>query len=59
MDYWKLLRLHRPARFDYEMERFTGLEGFESGNWENRLFSFFLEAIEYTAIQRGSERWEP
>jgi SAM-dependent methyltransferase len=59
VDYWKLLRGHRPERFDYEMERFTGLERFEPGNWENRLFSFFLEAIEYTAIQRGIDRWEP
>lgn len=59
VDYWQLLRLNRPARFDYEMARFTGLSTFEPGNWESRLFSFFLEAIEYTALQRGIERWEP
>lgn len=46
-------------RFDYEMERFTGLFKIEPFNWENKLFSHFIEAIEYTAIQRGIERWEP
>jgi SAM-dependent methyltransferase len=59
IDYWKLLRSHMPSRFDYEAARFNGKEFFDLLNWENRLFSHFVEAIEYTAIQRCTERWEP
>jgi SAM-dependent methyltransferase len=59
IDYWKLMRSEMTPRFDYEMERFTGLLKIDPFNWENKLFSHFIEAIEYTAIQRGIERWEP
>jgi SAM-dependent methyltransferase len=59
IDYWKLLRSHMPSRFDYEAARFNGQQSFDLLNWENRLFSHFVEAIEYTAIQRCTERWEP
>ena len=57
--YWKLMRSEMTPRFDYEMERFTGLLRIDPFNWENKLFSYFIEAVEYTAIQRGIERWEP
>ena len=30
-----------------------------SGNWENRPFNAVAEAVEFTALQRGVERWEP
>jgi SOS-response transcriptional repressor LexA len=30
-----------------------------STNWETRLFNTVAEAVEFTAIQRGIERWEP
>ncbi len=35
-----------------------GRDSFASQNWENRLFSRFVEAFEITAAQRGAPRWE-
>lgn len=46
IDYWKLMRAEMTPRFDYEMERFTGLFKIEQFNWENMLFSYFW-------LQRG------
>ncbi len=59
MDYWQLLRGHMPERFDHEVGRFAGLQAPAGGQWENTLFSHFVEAMEYTAVQRGCERWDP
>ncbi len=57
--YWDLIKEKFPARFEYEAEKFGGLDLFKNNNWENKLFANFAEAIEITAIQRGVERWEP
>jgi len=53
-----------PARFDYEVKRFTGgplisatLNERNKG-WHEVLFSAVAEAVEITAIQRGCGRWE-
>jgi hypothetical protein len=54
-----MMQARMTSRFDYEIQRFAGLDFIDPLNWENRLFSHFVEAIEYTAIQRGIERWEP
>lgn len=59
IEYWKLMRFEMASRFDYEMRRFTGTDIIEPLNWEKKLFNHFVESIEYTAIQRGIERWEP
>ncbi|HNQ88797.1 MAG TPA: methyltransferase domain-containing protein [Verrucomicrobiota bacterium] len=57
--YWTLMREGHPDRFVFEIGRLLGPEGDTRSNWENRLFNAVSEAIEYTAIQRGVERWEP
>ncbi len=57
IEYWSQINEAFPARFEYEAEKFMGT-GFDSANWENRLFSTFAEAVEVTAVQRGVERWE-
>jgi phage repressor protein C with HTH and peptisase S24 domain len=35
-----------------------GRDSFAPQNWENQLFSRFVEAFEITAAQRGAPRWE-
>jgi SAM-dependent methyltransferase len=57
LNYWGKVRFFHRQRFDSEAKAFYGV--FDTGNWENRLFSGISEAVEVTAIQRGVERWEP
>ena len=59
IDYWSCLREAHPERFAFEIEKLVGVGQGASGNWENRLFNAVAEAVEFTAIQRGVERWEP
>jgi hypothetical protein len=60
-DYWSLIAGDYPARFDYEVSRFTGdsaLLNERNNGWHELLFSAVAEAVEITAIQRGCDRWE-
>jgi SAM-dependent methyltransferase/phage repressor protein C with HTH and peptisase S24 domain len=59
INYWELVKEKYPARFEYEAEKLAGNGYLNAENWQNKLFSRFSEAIEYTAVQRGIERWEP
>lgn len=56
--YWEAVRRVHPRRFDYEAYRLTGSH-LNQGNWQADVFSGISSAIEYTAYQRGIERWEP
>ncbi|MBE7503529.1 MAG: methyltransferase domain-containing protein [Verrucomicrobiales bacterium] len=56
---WSRLREAHVRRFEFEIGKLLTVGGAVGGNWENRLFNRVAEAIEFTAIQRGVERWEP
>lgn len=57
--YWKGLHGALDARFRREAQTLLGRDSFQPGNWENQLFTRFVEAFEITANQRGAIRWEP
>ena len=57
--YWSLLRDKHTIRFEFEMGKLAGPKAIRGENWENRLFHTVAEAIEFTAHQRGIERWQP
>lgn len=57
--YWQRLRGAMPARFDAEANRLAGMDLNRERNLETRLFTRFRDAIEYTAIQRSWQRWQP
>jgi SAM-dependent methyltransferase len=56
--YWSILRSQGPLRFDYEASRLAGLTSLPA-NWEGVVFRCVSEAVEFTASQRGCERWQP
>jgi len=56
--YWEAEYEAFPNRFAHEASRLLG-NRLDTSNWENGLFSAFVEAVEVTAIQRGVERWQP
>jgi hypothetical protein len=56
--YWEVLRTDHPARFDFESSRVSGNRETDN-NWQSHTFGAIAEAIEVTAVQRGSIRWEP
>ena len=56
--YWEALRTDHPARFDFESSRVSGNRATDN-NWQSYTFGAIAEAIEVTAVQRGSIRWEP
>jgi SOS-response transcriptional repressor LexA len=57
--YWSLMRQRHPVRFAFEVGKLAGPDVARADHWENRLFSTVAEAVEFTAIQRGVERWQP
>ena len=59
IEYWTMLRALHPVRFAFEVGRLAGPAVARGDNWENGLFGALTEAVEFTAIQRGVERWEP
>jgi hypothetical protein len=58
VDYWDVLRAAYTARFDYEACRIAGVGNLTS-SWRSVLFQSVGEAVEFTASQRGCERWQP
>ncbi len=58
VDYWKGLNDALGEQFSRGAQTLLGRDSFASQNWENRLFSRFVEAFEITAAQRGAPRWE-
>lgn len=57
--YWSDVRQIHRERFEFEAVRLAGGVTLSGDRWEGRLFGAFEEAIEFTALQRGVERWEP
>lgn len=57
IDYWHFLKEQSPNRFLREVSQFTGRH-LAPDNWESALFTTMLEGIEFTAFQRGVERWD-
>ncbi|MFH2143049.1 MAG: methyltransferase domain-containing protein [Bacteroidota bacterium] len=55
--YWQISNNSFPERFKNETHKFTGSS--ITSNWENQLFHSFSEAIEFTSIKRGVNRWKP
>ena len=55
IQYWRIIRDNFPERFRREMTGLTGRVMEE--NWEKVLFSALSDAVEFTALQRGVERW--
>jgi SAM-dependent methyltransferase/SOS-response transcriptional repressor LexA len=58
IDYWQGLNDALGEQFSRGAQTLLGRDSFASQNWENRLFSRFVEAFEITAAQRGAPRWE-
>ena len=58
VDYWEKMHNAHSIRFEYESNKFAGKSCFKDQNWKNKLYSSFQEAIEFTARQRGLERWQ-
>ena len=58
IDFWQGLNEALGEQFSRGAQTLLGRDSFESQNWENRLFSRFVEAFEITAAQRGAPRWE-
>jgi SAM-dependent methyltransferase len=56
IDYWKLYISREEDRFFNEAAILSGLR-YDRKNWEIQIFSRLNEAVEYTAIQRGTSRW--
>jgi len=59
IDCWQSLRHGLGKRFVQEAQTLLGRIQFKESNWENVLFSRFVEAVETTACQRGVPRWQP
>jgi hypothetical protein len=55
--YWTELAGKEENRFFSEARILSGII-LDRKNWENALFSRLKEAVEYTAFQRGVDRWE-
>ena len=61
--YWELVHLAYERRFQHDAVKIAGegaqVTGIESNwrNWQIPLFKGFTEAVETTAIKRGTERW--
>ena len=53
--YWQIINKNMPERFCLESGRFTGR--CTGNNWETVLFSTLVDAVEFTSLQRGVERW--
>jgi SOS-response transcriptional repressor LexA len=58
IDYWRGLNDALGEQFSRGAQTLLGRDSFAPHNWENRLFSRFVEAFEITAAQRGAPRWE-
>jgi len=55
-DYWDRINNSMASRFENEYRKFTGkVRGRE---WHEVLFAAVVEAVEFTAIQRGVRRWD-
>lgn len=54
---WAVLRDRLPAAFDRQAQVLVGEPLSKGGAWPERLFSRFREAVKFTALQRGVERW--
>ncbi|NCD34553.1 MAG: methyltransferase domain-containing protein [Spartobacteria bacterium] len=57
--YWEQMKDAYEHRFAFETSKFVGKSLESANNWQNSLFSAFSEAVEITAIQRGTQRWQP
>lgn len=58
IDYWELLRSTHTSRFDHEASRVAGQSQL-SERWQSPVFQAICDAVEFTAVQRGYERWQP
>jgi hypothetical protein len=56
--HWELLRTAHRARFDYESSKLVGVPKL-TGGWQSIVFQGLADSVEFTAAQRGCERWEP
>lgn len=54
---WDVLRVRLPEAFGRQAQALTGEPLPKTGAWADKLFSRFREAVEFTALQRGVERW--
>lgn len=54
---WEVLRDRLPEAFDRHAQALAGESLAKVGAWPEKLFSRFREAVEFTALQRGVERW--
>jgi hypothetical protein len=54
---WELLRDRLPATFNLHAAHLMGGNLTYSEGWQAILFSRYREAIEFTALQRGVQRW--
>ncbi|MDO8672645.1 MAG: methyltransferase domain-containing protein [Dehalococcoidia bacterium] len=55
---WEMLRSAHRSRFDYEVCRIAGVSLLPN-DWQSLAFRSVTDAVEFTATQRGCERWQP
>jgi SAM-dependent methyltransferase len=58
ISYWTEYRNANEMRFFKEVDSLVGKQ-FSKQNWEPDLFTSVVNAIEYTALQTGCQRWSP
>lgn len=54
---WEILRAAHQARFDHEICRIAGVNLVPT-DWQRLAFQCVCDAVEFTAAQRGCERWQ-
>lgn len=54
---WEVLRNRLPEAFDRQAHALAGEPFAMTRAWPEKLFTRFREAVEFTALQRGVERW--
>ncbi len=54
---WDVLRDRLPEAFGRQAQALAGEPLPRTGAWTDKLFARFREAVEFTALQRGVERW--
>lgn len=58
ISYWERARERLGRRFDHDLTNFIG-NRHGRPDWQLAAFQRLVEAVEFTAVQRGTDRWSP
>ena len=56
--YWDIMKRENGQRFQKDTIKIAGNSRPDPSNWEDSLFTGFIEAMETTAARRGAARWD-